>query len=56
MEPASVRAHDLGHCGREGDDVVFDLGFNLEDAVHAEVGARVNRLGGFFRHDAGGGS
>ena len=55
VEPAGVRAHDLGHRRGEGDDVVFDLGFNLEDAVNAEVGTRVDRLGGFFRHDAGGG-
>ena len=55
VEPAGVRANDLGHGRGEGDDVMFDLGFNLEDAVNAEVGARVNGLGGFFRHDAGGG-
>jgi hypothetical protein len=55
VEPAGVRANDLGHCRRKGDDVVFDLGFNLENAVNAEVSARVDRLGRFFGHDAGGG-
>ena len=55
MKPARVRAHDFGHCGGECDDVVFDFSFNLKDTVHAEVGARVNSLGSFFGHDAGGG-
>ena len=54
VEPAGVRANDLGHGRREGDDVVFDLGFNLEDAVNVEAGARVDCLGGLFGHDAGG--
>ena len=55
MEPAGVRADDFGDGGGEGDDVVLDLGFDLEDAVNVEVGACVDRLGGIFRHDAGGG-
>ena len=55
VEPARVRAYDLGHRRGEGDDVVLDLGFDLEDAVDVEVGARADCLGGIFRHDAGGG-
>ncbi len=39
MEPAGVRADDLGDGGGEGDDVVADLGFDFVDAVEAEVGA-----------------
>ena len=50
-----MRAHDFGDSRGEGDDVVLDLGLNLEDAFDVEVGARANRLGGIFRHDAGGG-
>src|SRR5208282_5994548 len=51
MEPAGVRTHNLGDGRGEGDDVVFDLGFNLEDAVNVEVGARVDRFGGILRHN-----
>ncbi len=55
MKPARVRANDFGHRRGEGDDVVFDLGFNLEDAFNVEIGARADRLGCVFRHNAGGG-
>ena len=54
VEPAGVRAHDLGHGRGEGDDVMFDLGFDLEDAFNAEIGARMDGLCGIFRHDARG--
>jgi len=37
MEPAGMRADDFGHCRGEGNDVVLDLGFNLEDAVNIEA-------------------
>ncbi len=55
MEPAGVRAHDLGDRRGEGDDVVLDLGFNFEDALDVEAGAGADRLCRLFRHDAGGG-
>src|SRR5208282_3621119 len=55
VEPAGVGADYFGYGCCESDDVVLDLGFNLEDAVNVEVGARVDRFGGIFRHDASGG-
>ncbi len=55
MEPARVRTDDLGHGSGEGDYVMLDLGFNFEDAFNLEGGARADRLGGVFRHNAGGG-
>jgi len=53
VEPAGMWTDNLGHRGGEGDDVMFDLRFDLENAVNTEVSARVDRLGGILRHDAG---
>jgi len=43
-----VRTDDLGHGSGEGDNVMLDFGFDLENTVDVEVGASVDRLGGFF--------
>ena len=53
VEPAGMRADDFGDGGGEGDDVVADLGFDLVDALDAEVGALADGVGGVFGDEAG---
>ena len=53
VEPARVRADDLGDRGGEGNDVVPDLGLDLLNALEFEAGALANGLGGLFGDKAG---
>src|SRR5580765_1687326 len=48
-----MRADDFGDGGGECDNIVFDLSLDFKYAVHIEAGAQADRLGCFFRHDAG---
>src|SRR3984893_3695482 len=52
VKPASIRAHHLSHSRSEGDGVVPDFGFDLEDASETEVGTLPDGLGGLFGHHA----
>ena len=53
VEPTGVRADDFGDRRGKGDDVVADLGFDLVDALDAEVGAFADGVGGVHGHEAG---
>ena len=53
VEPAGMRADDFRDGGGEGDDVVADLGFDLVDALDAEVGALADGVGGVFGDESG---
>ena len=53
MKPARVFAHDLRHCGGEGDDIVADFGFNLMDAFELEVSALADGARGCHGNHAG---
>ena len=46
------RGHRLRHRGREGDDVVLYLSFDLVDAVHVEAGVLAQQPRGFGGHYA----
>ena len=46
-------AHDFGHCGGEGDDIVADLGLDLLDALNTKIGALADCAGRLFGHHAG---
>src|SRR5882724_8052591 len=48
-----MRSNDFRDSGGESDDVVFNLGFDLKDAVHIKAGTRTDRLRSLLWHDAG---
>ena len=45
MKPARIGPDDLGHGGSEGNHIVAHFGFDLVDALHAEIGTLANGLG-----------
>ena len=52
MDEARFRPDMFGQRCQEGDNVVFDLAFDLVDALNIEAAPRADGLGGFFRDDA----
>ena len=48
VKPAGVRADDFGDGSGEGDDIVFDFGFDLEDAIDIDIGAGTMALAASF--------
>ena len=53
MQPARLRPHFLGDGCGEGDDIVPYLGFDLVNALNAEVCFFANSASGLRRHEAG---
>ena len=53
VQPARLRADELGDGRGESDHVVTDFGFDFVNAFQTEIGALADDAGGIFGDDAG---